>query len=112
MDFWGNGTGTSWRDIKVRITNPILDSENPDEHWGEWKKVGTRGRFNGYTKDNLPWTETPETILAPEEPGIYRVYFEIENAVTWTIGKVFINKYLGFVDIEVVGIEVEAEIET
>ena len=112
MDFWANGTGTSWRDINMRITSPILESEDPEEHWGEWKQVGTRGRFNDYSRNNLPWTESPEPIITPEESGIYRVYFEIENNVTWTIGKIFTNNYVGFVDIAVVGIEIEAEIET
>lgn len=105
MDFWANGSGTSLRDVSLRITKPISELENPETYWGEWKNVGTLGRFNGYTNSNLPWTESPEPIVTPNKPGIYRVYFEIKNNISWTIGKTFSNNYIGFVDIEVVNLE-------
>lgn len=102
MDFWTNGEGTSLRDVSIRITNPILESEDPKNYWSEWKEVGTRGRFNDYTDVNLPWTEAPDPIITPSQAGIYRIYFEINNKVSWTVGKTFNNNYIGYINIEVV----------
>jgi len=99
MDFWAGGCNNGTQYVKLRVTDPLLAGETVG--WGPWKNIGSQGASGGHDDYNAHWNKSVGPLTAPEEEGIYRVYFHIENQVNWSIGTQSNNWYKGYIEIEV-----------
>lgn len=99
IDAWSGGAFASMRNVSLRVSVPTTTKDISNLDWSDWSSLRDYSSYSSqYTNRNIPFTKSPLVEL-PGQSGEYKIYFELNHNVSWTIGDTYKNTYLGSIDI-------------